>query len=377
MLIKIKESLRRHLINLPGWRTSRKIVVIESDDWGSIRMPSKEAYQTLLKAGIRVDQCPYNRYDSLASEADLSALFEVLTSFSNKNGQHPVITANAIMANPDFDKIKDAHFQSYFYEPFTKSLQHYPNHTRSWDLWKEGMQTGIFYPQLHGREHLNVNRWLKILQSGSTETHLAFQNRLFGLSTNITQEKRRSYMAALDYDSQEDIPFIKQSLQEGASLFKSIFGYTSASFIGPSYCWDRYAEQALQAANITVLQGSRVQKLPIGAGDGRISHHIGQKNSLGQIYLVRNCIFEPSITGTGQAVEKCLSSIHTAFLWKKPAVITSHRLNYIGSLDSKNRDTNLTLLSNLLTSILRRWPDVEFWHSAQLGEYIHKSYSAA
>ncbi|NTW32234.1 MAG: hypothetical protein HGB12_06370 [Bacteroidetes bacterium] len=33
--------------NIPGWRTDRKILVIESDDWGSIRMPSKETYSGL------------------------------------------------------------------------------------------------------------------------------------------------------------------------------------------------------------------------------------------------------------------------------------------------------------------------------------------
>lgn len=38
----LKDTAKRHFLNLPGWHTRRKIVVIESDDWGSIRMPSKE-----------------------------------------------------------------------------------------------------------------------------------------------------------------------------------------------------------------------------------------------------------------------------------------------------------------------------------------------
>lgn len=97
-----RSSLARHLVNYKGWQTTRKIIVIESDDWGSIRMPSKEIYDNLLKSGIRVDRCPYNRYDSLASEEDLSALFDVLTSFRDMNGNHPVITANTVVANPDF-----------------------------------------------------------------------------------------------------------------------------------------------------------------------------------------------------------------------------------------------------------------------------------
>ena len=32
---KIQTQLSHTLLNLPGWHTRRKIVVIESDDWGS------------------------------------------------------------------------------------------------------------------------------------------------------------------------------------------------------------------------------------------------------------------------------------------------------------------------------------------------------
>jgi len=42
MLKEIKKIAMRNVANIPGWRTDRKIVVIESDDWGAIRMPSKE-----------------------------------------------------------------------------------------------------------------------------------------------------------------------------------------------------------------------------------------------------------------------------------------------------------------------------------------------
>ena len=53
------------MVNVRGWSTSRKLLVIESDDWGSIRMPDQSTYQKLLKSGLRVDQCPYMRNDSL------------------------------------------------------------------------------------------------------------------------------------------------------------------------------------------------------------------------------------------------------------------------------------------------------------------------
>ena len=55
-----KQIVTHNLLNIPGWRTKRKIVVIESDDWGSIRMPSRDIYEKLLAEGYRVD---LNKYE--------------------------------------------------------------------------------------------------------------------------------------------------------------------------------------------------------------------------------------------------------------------------------------------------------------------------
>jgi hypothetical protein len=103
-----------------------------------------------LHEGYAVNQRPYERYDSLASQEDLSMLFEVLTQFRDKYGHHPVITANSVVANPDFDKIRASHFQEYHYELFTDTLKRYGNHSGSFFLWKEGIREGIFIPQFHG-----------------------------------------------------------------------------------------------------------------------------------------------------------------------------------------------------------------------------------
>lgn len=104
MIKGIVRKIGKGILNLANWHTDRKIIVIDSDDWGSIRMPSREVYQKLLNKGYAVDRDAYNKYDSLASEADLSNLFDVLSRYKDKNGNSPVITANAVMANPDFKK---------------------------------------------------------------------------------------------------------------------------------------------------------------------------------------------------------------------------------------------------------------------------------
>jgi len=65
-----------------------------------------------------------------------------------------------------------------------------------------------------------------------------------------------------------------------------------------------------------------------------------------------------------------MNEINTAFRWHKPAVISSHRVNYTGGLYVENRDHGLASLKNLLTAIVKKWPDVEFMTTAELGSLI-------
>ena len=71
-------------------------------------------------------------------------------------------------------------------------------------------------------------------------------------------------------------------------------------------------------------------------------------------------------------VGETLNRINTAFRWRKPAVISSHRINYMGTLDEKNRSDGIRLLRDLLKRILIQWPDVEFITTEQLGSLISK-----
>jgi hypothetical protein len=368
--MSFKSNLLNTLINISGWRTDRKIVVIESDDWGSIRMPSKEVYEKLLNAGIRVDKCPYNRYDSLESEEDLIALSDVLIKFKDQYGNHPVFTTNFIVANPDFEKIKSSDFRKYHYELLTDTLKRYPKHQNTFSILKEGINQRLFHPQFHGREHLNINRWMKGLQDGLAETHLAFDNELFGISTTITSEKRRSYMAALDFDDFSELEVQKQILAEGLNLFEQIFGYRSSSFIATNYVWHSDLEPFLFSRGIKFLQGGTNQIHPTGDGSLIKRHSLGSLNDCGQRYLIRNCQFEPSEDLSKPWVESVIKEISNAFFWRKPAIISSHRVNYIGFIDPANRQRNLIMLNTLLRRLTNRWPDIEFMTSDQLGNII-------
>jgi len=91
-------------------------------------------------------------------------------------------------------------------------------------------------------------------------------------------------------------------------------------------------------------------------------------NANDSLYLSRNGLFEPSLIAKTDWVAKCLESIKIAFKWNKPAVIGTHRINFIGSLVEENRTENLKKLEVLLTEILQRWPNVEFISSEELAK---------
>lgn len=375
MLSKIRNKVALNLLNYRGWTTDRKIVVIESDDWGSIRMPSMTAFKNLQMQGIPVHKSPYCRFDSLASEQDLTKLFETLSEFEDSQKRSPVFTANSVTANPNFEKIQESGFSQYEYELITETLKKYPEHANSFKLWQEGYEHGLFFPQFHGREHLNVSYWLNILNSGNEQFLHAFENKCWGLSCDVFPGLERSVQASYDMVNREDLKFHKESIVKGLNHFEEIFGYRSKSFIASNFIWHPKINKTLAENGVEFLQGMKYQKLPLSEGKKRrlIRHFIGDQNELGQTYLVRNCTFEPSLNGQDyDNVGKCLQGISNAFYWKKPAIITTHRINYIGYLDDSNRDQNLELLKKLLCKIMQSWPEVEFLTTVELGKLIQQ-----
>ena len=374
---EIKKEIFRNISNIPGWRTKRKLVVIESDDWGSIRMPSKEAFTNLKVAGIPVEKNHYNLYDSLESNQDLELLFETLTKFSDKTGRPPVMTGVNIVANPDFEKIKQSGYSQYFYEPFTETLNHYPEHDNVYQLWKKGIQQRLFVPIFHGREHLNVQRWLKALQNGNQSTLLAFDQMVTGIpGIGLNNEVVPDFQAAFDLDTIDDLNYMKEVLKTGLKLFEELYGYQSKYFVPTNGSFNNQLEEDLNILGVKYINTAKRQLEPLGNSQyKRNTRFIGQKNNFGQTYITRNCFFEPSSSGFERPentdwVNNCLKEIEIAFRWNKPAVISTHRVNYIGFLHPENRERGLAALTEILTRMLKKWPDLEFVTSVELGEII-------
>jgi hypothetical protein len=368
-MMALQKTIRRHLVNMRGMRSTRKLVVIESDDWGSIRMPSREVFESLQAEGFHPETDPYMKYDSLESDEDLQQLFQVLSGVKDSRGRGAVITANAVMANPDFDRIREGGFREYHYEPFTTTLQRYEGRGNVYRLWKQGLQEGIFIPQFHGREHLHVLRWMRDLAAGDPMLLKAFGYRMISISS-MPSKMRFSYMEGMDHGSEEERKAKKPILETGHRLFISLVGYPSKSFIANCYIWDRTVEEVLAAQGVRLMQGILNQICPTGHGSHRlVRHYMGERKN-NMAYTIRNVFFEPSLDPSVEWVDDAISRIGIAFAWGKPAVIGSHRVNFSGSIHRENRERNLEMLDRLLRRILVKWPDAEFISSADLADII-------
>lgn len=374
MISNLTRKFKDNVLSIPGWKTNRKIIVIESDDWGSLRSISNEVNTEITKQ-FDINLLSYHFFDSLESEEDLTLLFDVLLKYKDSAGNHPIITANCLIANPDFDKIRKSNFKEYHYELITDTFKNSKGKEKSFELWKEGLENKIFKPQFHGREHLNVSLWIELLKTDPLVKKM-FDFKFWGMEEKIEDNSLQiQSMAGCNYSKISEIEFIKSAIKDGLNHFECLLGYKSKSFIANNFIWDEIIEETLSESGVKYIQGQSVQLFPFykRLKENKIGarHFLGNKNNFDQIYLIRNCEFEPShYLNSSNIVEKCMQQIDLAFFWKKPAIISSHRLNFIGSMQLKNRENNLILLHELLNKILKKYPEVEFMTSDQLGDII-------
>lgn len=365
--LSFKRIIAKNYINAMGWRTSKKLLLIESDDWGSIRMPSKMVYDKLSMQGAG-EGCYFDVYDSLESSEDLELLFEVLSSVKDSQGHPVVMEPFAVVANSNYEAIERNGFSEYVYEPFVDTYRRFSHTEKSFKTIKEGMRAGIWYPQFHGREHIQVNRWMKALQSNDKLVRLEFSSRAFHsgcLPSNI------DYYNAFDYDSKDELPQLKEIIRDGLNIFERLYGYKPIALCSPcgfisQELFDFSSQEGIR------LRGGQF-RTPNGDGSyKRINNYWGTRGLNDMRVYRRNCKFEPAKNHNIDWVDQCLSEIKIAFRWGKPAVIDSHRVNYIGSISPENRDYTLREMKRLLREIVKRWPEVEFINSEQLYKEMQK-----
>lgn len=367
----LQSVLARAKMFTHAFKTDMKIIVIESDDWGGIRTSSKAAYDELISKGYQLSRSAYS-LDCLESNEDLKALFDCLEKFEFNSGQNPIITGNVILGNPDFNAIRESNFGEYTYESVDRTLAHYPESSAILSLWKEGKNKNVFVPQLHGREHIKYWDWINDLKKESHEAKFTFELGMCGVPLSVSKEHQSYFKPLYTCNSElnRNNVRLESIIQQGAELFEQFLGYQSRSTVAPNVTWTETCEELWKQQNIQIIQGGFLQELHC---EGKVKYkirHTGEKNERDQVYLVRNCTFEPVKSQDPEYWKSTFSSIERAFKAKTPAIISSHRVNYVGSIKESNRDRGLDQLKQLLSAIQRKYPDVIFMSSEELGLHL-------
>ncbi|WP_309640391.1 hypothetical protein [Flavobacterium sp.] len=374
MVRKLLGSIFMNLKNTIGWKTSRKIVVFSVDDYGNVRVNSKEARSKMDEVGMKI----YSRFDALdtlETKQDLEQLYEVLSSVKDKNNRSAVFTPFALPCNIDFETMESEDFQQFHFEmlpvTYQKLATQQPEaYQGAWDLWQTGIEKGYLKPQFHGREHLNLHIFNDKLKKRDAELLTALKNKSY---TSISDDEypTMSSTAAFDFWDVKENETLAPMIEEGLNLFEKVYGYRSNYCTPPVYNIHHSLFRTLHKNGVRFIDFGLVRKEHQGFNQYKTSFNfIGKNTKQGLSIMVRNVVFEPTEDRGIDWVAFTMKQIDTAFRWSKPAIISSHRVNFCGHIDPKNREKGLHTLKRLLQEIVKKWPDVEFMAADELAETL-------
>ena len=240
----------------------------------------------------------------------------------------------------------------------------------TWKLWKEGIDKGLMIPQFHGREHLNLKVFEEKLIKRDHELLNNLKNRSFTSISN-SGYKTINYAASFYFWDEKENDKLKEIIVDGLDQFNFVFGYRARHFMPPNSRIHPMHHKLLKNEGIDFIDVNLIHKQHMGFGRYNKSlNYTGKKNKSGQTYMVRNVVFEPTHDRGINWVNYALKQIEAAFRWNRPAIISSHRVNFCGHIDPQNRKNGLMAFKGLLQKIVQKWPDVEFMSSVELGELM-------
>ena len=356
--------------NAVGWKSKRKLVALAFDDYGSVRLDSWKARERLEQFGLRLTN-RFDRLDALETAQDMSALLESLGSVRDSSGSTAVLTPYAVTGNINFRASlgKGKYVFSTVKESFerlaAKNPEAYGDARR---IWKEGMEEGILSPEFHGREHLNVGVFNKLLEKNDSEVIECLKQNSY-LSLPVHKKFQGGMSAAFAFEMMDETKEFLSIIKEGLYQFEEVYGKKATCFTPPAQHFPKHLIHYLPQLGIKGMDRPFMLNQHYGKGKyKRELHFTGMKNGL--VNLVRNVVFEPTQVGALKAVALAMKQSTAAFSLKRPVIISSHRVNFGGHIEEKNRSEGLVALKTLLKSLIQQWPDIEFVSIQELEQEI-------
>jgi len=214
------------------WRRLRA-VVIESDDWGLCAwVPDEPAHAALrdLPAFRSPAGRRYGR-STLESAADVRELSAQLLGWRGGDGFPPVLQANTVVANPDYDAMRapfDCDAIPVLPLPALPARWQRPGLL---DAVRDAETAGVWWAELHGLTHLPEGAWLGALRRGDADAVRAFEQQSpIGVAVEASGE----------YDRSEPRERRSRSLHVAVRAFRDCFGRAPVSLCPPDYRFDEW-----------------------------------------------------------------------------------------------------------------------------------------
>jgi hypothetical protein len=313
------------------------VVLIESDDWG-----------------------PGDNYHARR----LDGLVSVLDHHRDSLDRPAVLTADMVLAVPDMNAIRAGGFTRYERRSLSDGFEDILTALQS------GIAKGVLVPQLHGLEHLYGAGLVKLGSADDQRVARAFETDGWSDWESLDSPLQAHYV---DGSRLPTTPLQKaerfELITQACETFRQLFGMPSLSTVAPCYLWDDEVEQIWSEHGIRYIQtagyrcpsrdaaGHYIQDLPL--------IRPGQRNRHGQIYLVRNAMYEP-VDGRGEA--DCFREACRAHRQGLPVVISTHRYNFTRS-EAEYKDS-LAGLDRLLDRLETYAPSLRYLSSPELGAWL-------
>lgn len=315
------------------------VVILESDDWGA---------------------------GPLEQAAAIDALRTLLLRFQDMRGAHPVMTLGIILAVADGVRIRESGGLSYYSSDLT-----HPVFSGVREQIIKGAQVGVFALQLHGKEHY----WPDSIMRATADNHI--RAWLVGEDFPRTEALPSHFQARwTDSSTLPSCPIspeaINAAIIEEVQLFEACFGERPRVAVATTFVWDTNVEQAWAAQGIDTIitpgvrYTSRDGEGKPGGADKTMSN--GVRNESGQVYLVRDVYFEPSL---GHEPSRLIDDASRCTRLGRPTLVEIHRFNFLG--EPEQLAASLKILEAGLTAVLRALPNVRFMSSQALAEAIRIS----
>jgi hypothetical protein len=371
----MRNILNNNIKNIFGWKSKRKLLAFAVDDYGNIRLSGLKAFENLNAYGLNLAG-RFNKFDALDTKKDYDMLFDVLSSFKDIHNNPAIFTTYALPVNVDFKLTlgQSTYIPEDLDYTYARLSQEDPNNFKgAFELLHQGIENKFLRPQFHGREHLNLMTFNMHLRDKNPILLKCLEQQSLAGIPNHNELPDVKFGEAFSLKSKAEIENHKAIIKDGLARFERVYGYKPISFTPPALKLHPDLYSYVESLGIRAIDKPRNQQ--VNLGDGRFQNRknkLGIQNSQNHVTIVRNCMFEPNSEDIDW-VDFTFNQIKAAFLWGKPAIISSHRVNFCGLIEPNNRAKGLKELNALLSKVVKTWPEIEFVSIDQLIDIIESN----